>query len=513
MKHFLLLMWSLLIGLSPVLAQQITLLDLDIHILKGEGKGTDAKIVRLDHNQIPNGASENILLDEYYIHLRPSSGKEEYILLSNRIKEAYRFDYKTVQDFWDAAVIRNVLVPLMKSGIQLDLRQEMEDDACEYLQKIRSCDLEFNDPYLESYLYGLILKIAPQRLLDARPYDINLLLVQDPTMNACSFPNGTIVINTGLLAGLHSEDELVAVLAHEIAHYVLDHSIQNINKMIKRQERAEFWAGLLMGATAAAEVAVAANNEYYIPGGATIGMAALSAAIGSQVVERLGMKYNHDQENEADRYAIKILELLDYNTNALSTALNRIREQDHIERNQRGYFASYTHPALNERIFKNGTPQYDLHDLAYERMVSLAVSNSAQQKYNRLHRFRQCMTLLNQNIENGVATADDYLLKAACMLRLEDSPESNSEALALMGKARELDPGNINLHKQEGIVHLRLKHTDAAVASLQAYLGELETVKARLSQNSDKTYLLISQEYKQTQNMLRKLDVLHRTSE
>ena len=54
-----------------------------------------------------------------------------------------------------------------------------------------------------------------------------LLRVNDE--NVYMYSNGTMVIHTGLLSALHTEDELVAILSHEIAHFVLDHSVQNVN--------------------------------------------------------------------------------------------------------------------------------------------------------------------------------------------------------------------------------------------------------------------------------------------
>ena len=43
-------------------------------------------------------------------------------------------------------------------------------------------------------------------------------ILDTPSINAMAFPGGIVVITRGLYALLASEDELAAVLAHEIAH-------------------------------------------------------------------------------------------------------------------------------------------------------------------------------------------------------------------------------------------------------------------------------------------------------
>jgi predicted Zn-dependent protease len=209
------------------------------------------------------------------------------------------------------------------------------------------------------------------------------------------------VINSGLLASLHSEDELVAILSHEIAHFVLDHSIQNLNEKIKRQERAAFWAGLATVATAVVEGVAAAKSDYYIPGYATIAVATLSTSIAESVNEQLGMEYNHAQENEADAIAVEILGLLNYDTSALSTALSRIEQVQTSERDYSMYLHTETHPALIDRIRSLGAPAV-LNDTKYEQLVSFAVTNTAKLKYEekRFCIYLYCIAYCRNNMDS-----------------------------------------------------------------------------------------------------------------
>lgn len=468
-------------------SQEFTL-DLNAKMIRNNGvlkKGEQVTLVKFTHESHtdPTKTYADKLIEEFFITTKDGRRVE----ITSRIDDCFEFEYKNVQDFWDAQIITNVLYMLKDKGFQYKLRREMEEDALEYISRVESYDLVLNDPYLENYIYSVIAKIAPIQLIDGRPGSINVLIQQNPSINACCYPNGTIVLNTGLLSVLHSEDELVAVLAHEIAHFILDHSIQNVNKAAQRQKRAEFWAALATGLTAVAESVAAANNSYYVPGAATFNMAVLSTSIGMQVLERLGMEYNHEQEKEADKLAVKVLEILGYDKNALSTALSRMEKEYIIERNNAMYVNSYTHPALVSRINDSGKPSTE-KSKDFEKIVSFAVTDVATMKYQD-RRFRQCLPLVNQNIENGVAQSDDYILKANCIMATKNTTDSNLEALALITKAKSINPENINIYKSEIIALLRLNRVHDAISQLESYKTYIDNSREDMkSIESDDTW-------------------------
>lgn len=443
--------------------------DLNAIMLRDNGiwsKNSQVNIKKFAYGKIIDEYGE--IKDAYY--LQDSEGNK--VEINSKIKDCFEFKCDNIQQFWDANVVTKVLCQLKKYGFQDELRSEMESNALEYINKVKSYGLELNDPFLESYIYGLVAKITPMQLIDGRPSDVNILIQENPSINAACFPNGTIVLNTGLLAMLHSEDELVAILSHEIAHFVLDHSVQNANAAIARQKRAEFWAAVATGLTAVAEGYATAQNSYYTPGTATLSMAMLSTAIASKVIDYLGMSYNHEQEEEADKLAVEALKILGYNENALATALARMKSESTREKHNAMYVNSYTHPALVERILKVGVP-FRFEDTKFEQTVSFAVSSVAMMKYSD-RRFRQCLPYVNQNIENGVATADDYILKANCLLSIKDDKESYNEVLNLLNTAKQLASENINVYKTEIIATLRSGNKTLAVELLQKYVEILD---------------------------------------
>lgn len=61
-----------------------------------------------------------------------------------------------------------------------------------------------------------------------------ILIKRDGFLNASSYGEGTISLNIGLIAAVESEEELAFIVAHEIAHYHLDHLRSRIEKFTNR---------------------------------------------------------------------------------------------------------------------------------------------------------------------------------------------------------------------------------------------------------------------------------------
>ena len=439
-------------------------------------------------------------------------GKEYPISISvNNLTGDYpnvSFSTNKLQDIWDVGILCYSMPSILKTGWQSELRKKLENEALQFIYSAKSHDLEFNDPYLESYIYSLVNKIVPNVLLDNRQYSVNIFIVKDSSINAYCYPNGTIVINTGLLAALHSEAELVAILSHEVAHYVLDHAVNNINEAIARQERAEFWTAFMTGIAAVGDGLLASKTNYYLPGVLTASTAILSTIIADNAVEQLGMEYNHRQEYEADAIAKDVLKYLGYDKNALATALSRLEDNYIIEKDASLYVNSSTHPPLYKRIKRAGTPS-NVHEKKYEQLVSFAVTNTAICKFND-RRFKQCLPLVNQNIETGVATADDYLIKARCLLAMDSSQNACEEILSTIEKAKELNANKVNIYKTEIMVYIRLDDYSKAISLLSSYYDAVATEVNKLSENNNdllyKEYdAFLRQEMDWASNMLIKL--------
>ena len=449
-------------------------------------KGTELEFVGLRY----------VPMNERTKEFDPSSGKTvlfEFLVKNDYPIRVYRshlkqleFEENSLDEMWQKLIVTQLLPYYSDHGFMTDLRRENEEEALGYLNKLSSMGLQVEDPHLESYIYGLLHKILPKDLPLMRETDLNVFIAKDLSMCSYVYPNGTILLNTGLLASLHNEDELVAVLAQGVVHYVLDHDLKNIRRQIQRQKRAAFWGALLTGVTAGVEIAAAANGSYSTPGLATSGMAILTLAIASEVATRLGLNYDPDQIYDADRYARAVLGYLGYDNEALASVDKILKSNNELA--VIGCEPGYV-PA---RIDPN-----------FERMMSGMVSQVAAMKY-AMRRFSQCMTFVDQNIENGVATATDYLLKAHCLLNTDGSCGATQQALGMVARAKEVAPNLIDVHRTEIIAVLRLGDRARARELLAAYRASLLDANSRLM--PDGRYEVREKELDWVRDMLLKLD-------
>jgi Zn-dependent protease with chaperone function len=424
-----------------------------------EGKKVQLKSIEITSN----GISKTKIL---------YSDKEEVINFYNLKK--ITFEPSNTRQFWELEGIKSgVYDNLINNGLQYKMRKELEDEAIEYINTAKANNLLFSDNYLQSYLYSLIYKLHPDKLNDGRPGAINIHILKDINPNAFIFPNGTLIVTTGLLSTINSEEELMGVLAHEVAHFVLDHSIININKAKVRQKRAEFWAAFATGVAAAADIYTATKNPYYVPGGLTVGTGILAYGIAASIKERFGISYSREQELEADRSAVELMKFIKRNPKALSSALAKIKNYCIITGNYLALTGEGTHPKIDDRINIIGKPE-KFEDPNYDKTISFINTYNSIIEYNNQH-FSNCKMLADRNLTAKVATEDDYLMMALVTMNLYDTKEKNNEALELINAAKKLNVfPSINLYKTESIVLIRLKKYQEAKSSLENYKQVIE---------------------------------------
>ncbi len=69
-----------------------------------------------------------------------------------------------------------------------------------------------------AYLQSLVDKLSEQ-CVDL-PYKVKVFIMESETANAVAFPGGTVMVFSGLLEQMGSENELAFVLGHEFGHFI-----------------------------------------------------------------------------------------------------------------------------------------------------------------------------------------------------------------------------------------------------------------------------------------------------
>ena len=64
----------------------------------------------------------------------------------------------------------------------------------------------------------------------SRPIEFRFFVVEDPEINAAALPDGTLLINTGLLGALDNESQLAFVMSHEMAHVLQAHYKREVDE-------------------------------------------------------------------------------------------------------------------------------------------------------------------------------------------------------------------------------------------------------------------------------------------
>lgn len=202
-----------------------------------------------------------------------------------------------------------------EKGIWMELR--------EYEDAIRRSALLVKDEDLNEYVKGAVCRVAGDYCNDLRVY-----VIRNPNFNASMTANGIMQIWTGLLIRVSSEDELAAVLGHELAHYTQLHSLAQLRQMQKKMAAGSIFDLGLIFLTGAS-----------VPVGQMAAVASLLA-------------FSRDQEEEADLLGVKFMAQANYDPSAAARVWEMIVEEEAnaaVKRRQPGIF-SRTHPSSSERI-------------------------------------------------------------------------------------------------------------------------------------------------------------------
>jgi predicted Zn-dependent protease len=188
-------------------------------------------------------------------------------------------------------------------------------------------------------------------------------IINDPVINASSAAGGFIYINTGLLDVLESEDELAAVIAHEIAHVDKSHQINHVYAVHRSIVTGQV-AGVLIGvAFAAAGVAAMGtapsvySPSYSMYSSMTNQVAQLGLRLGGVMGDAMAVSmaegYGKEQELEADSLSIQYTKNANYDPNALVGVFKKLQSvKTKMGINDKNYVSALLNakPGLDERI-------------------------------------------------------------------------------------------------------------------------------------------------------------------
>lgn len=170
------------------------------------------------------------------------------------------------------------------------------------------------DPQLTAYVQSIMDRLYPEFREKFRVHVVNAQQI-----NAFALPNGSVYINTGLLARFQNEAQLATVLAHEGAHFVHRHSLQQ-SEQVKSASAFSLVVAML--------------------GVPLVGdLVALSSMFG----------YSREHEREADQVGYQRLAAAGYDARESTKTFEHLLAESKASDIKEPFFFA-DHPKLKERI-------------------------------------------------------------------------------------------------------------------------------------------------------------------
>lgn len=229
--------------------------------------------------------------------------------------------------FWSTVQMNNRRVGEIKDAINSDNKTALQ--AADLV--VNSGAAMQNYDYIVEGYEELADRIAHDLGFEDGHRRLPMKIIQDNSVNASMDGIGQMRIHLGALKEFTYE-ELLAVCAHEAAHYACFHVMDMAWKGERKRKRNRFWAeletGLLVGAAAATSAYgisngidmsaannIIANADYFLE---------TSYADADNATVRFTFRYSRDEELEADIIAYRFMEHMGYGTEHWISAIKKM---------------------------------------------------------------------------------------------------------------------------------------------------------------------------------------------
>jgi predicted Zn-dependent protease len=222
-----------------------------------------------------------------------------------------------------------ISLPDLGSPNRASFSQQQEDVlSLAFLEAVyQQADL-ITDPELNDYVRDVGAKLL-RHVHSNRKFQF--YIIKDDSINAFAGPGGIIAIHSGLILAANREDELAAVMAHEIEHVQQEH----LSRMFENNKK-----GLLPTiAGLVAALLIGSQNPQ-------AGIAMVMGGIGYNAQQQLA--FSRDHEWEADRFGIDVLHSAGYDPNAMADFFDTLATR--YRNDSKAPEMLMSHPVTSKRI-------------------------------------------------------------------------------------------------------------------------------------------------------------------
>ena len=259
----------------------------------------------------------------------------------------------------------NNIVKLIARQVPLPLERQLGDAA--YTEFIASATI-MDEKITSDLLQPMIIHL--ENALVDNPYDFNFAIVNNAELNAFALPSGYIVIHSGLILEAESAEELLGVLAHEMAHVTEQHGLRNT---------------------------IASLGTFAIVAALFGDISGISGVIVTAAPLLINQSYSRNFEREADEVGYQLLVDANIDPKGLTLFFEKIIEQEKLA------FAGIeddntSSAAIDPPVFLRSHPTTEER---IKRLQKMAINNKQQQFLDLTAEFNELQIAVKQFVTSN----------------------------------------------------------------------------------------------------------------
>src|SRR5215510_7381368 len=200
------------------------------------------------------------------------------------------------------------------------LKQDREIGSESAREAEQSLSLVPNTTLPHRYVNAIGRRLTQNRSLPSLNFRFRIVNSKD--INSVGFPGGAVYINRGLLEIASNDDEIAAMMAHEVSHVASRHGTAQLSRQLLAQAPIAIAAGV-----PASQVWRDEMTKLGIPLG----------------IDAPFLRYSRDQELQAGLMSVRLLAEAQYDPNAVRTILEKISEAQTTDASRAPAFV-FNHP-------------------------------------------------------------------------------------------------------------------------------------------------------------------------
>lgn len=163
--------------------------------------------------------------------------------------------------------VGSLLAVVAACSIPFVSEREIEIESDKEFDKMRQQMLISNDVAVRGYVFCVADAIIAQLEEPYASMDWDIEIFDEEAVNAFAMTGGKIGVFTGILKVAENQDQLGAVIGHEVAHVTQKHAVERVNQAMTTQVGAVAAGAALGGGYAGDAVQMAAQVALTLPYG------------------------------------------------------------------------------------------------------------------------------------------------------------------------------------------------------------------------------------------------------